>query len=137
MAIGLHPHAAQNSTFPDNLLLDPRINPTLTALIVIVQAILLNRSVTRHNLFSKTSYLPALMYAVLASMFSPFLTLNPVLFCNFFLVWLIDRILFLYRGANVLRITFDMGLAVGAGSLFYYPFLLIFPVTWLDRKSVV
>src|SRR3546814_20870105 len=68
MAIGLHPPAAQNSTFPYNLLLDPRINATLTALIVIVQAILLNRSITRHNLFSKTSYLPALMYAVLASM---------------------------------------------------------------------
>src|SRR3546814_3907016 len=25
-----------------------------------------------------------------------------------------------------------MGLAVGAGSLFYYPFLLIFPVTWFS-----
>src|SRR5690606_31471003 len=91
-----------------------------------------NRSITRHNLFSKPSYLPALMYVVLASMFNPFLTLTPVLICNFFVLWLIDRILFLYRGANVLRITFDMGLAIGAGSLFYYPFLLIFPVTWFS-----
>src|SRR3546814_11095816 len=72
MAIGLHPPAAQNSTFPYNLLLDPRINATLTALIVIVQAILLNRSITRLTLFSKTSYLPALLYPVLPIMFTPF-----------------------------------------------------------------
>lgn len=132
IAIILYPPASQGGVFPYNLLSDPGINVSLTALIVFVQAILLNRSITRHNLFSKTSYLPALMYAVLASMFSPFLTLNPVLLCNFFLLWLVDRIFFLYRGANVLRITFDMGLAIGAGSLFYYPFLLIFPVTWFS-----
>ncbi|QEC52094.1 hypothetical protein EDD80_11755 [Anseongella ginsenosidimutans] len=132
IAIIVHSPGSQEGFFPLNLLSDPRVNVCLTALVIFSQAILLNRSITRHNLFSKTSYLPALMYAVLASMFSPFLTLNPVLICNFFLLWLIDRIFFLYRGANVLRITFDMGLAIGAGSLFYYPFFLIFPVTWFS-----
>src|SRR3546814_20612693 len=76
MAIGLHPPAAQNSTFPYNLLLDPRLNVTLTDLIVILQPILLNRSITRHNLSSKPSYISALLYAVLASLFSHFLMLN-------------------------------------------------------------
>src|SRR3546814_99134 len=78
MAIGLHPPAAQNSTFPYNLLLDTRINTTLPALIVIVQAILLNRRITQNNTFSTTYYLPALMYAVLASMFCLFLTFIPL-----------------------------------------------------------
>lgn len=132
IAIFTEPPGGAGGYFPLKILADPRVNVCLTALIVFAQAVLLNRSITRHNLFSKTSYLPALMYVVLASMFSPFLTLNPVLICNFFLLWLIDRIFFLYRGANVLRITFDMGLAIGFGSLFYYPFLLIFPAVWFS-----
>ncbi len=131
-AVVLDPPDAPGGYFPMGFLSDPRINVSLSALVIVVQALLLNRSITRHNLFSKTSYLPALMYVVLASMFNPFLTLTPVLICNFFVLWIIDRIFFLYRGANVLRITYDMGLAIGAGSLFYYPFLLIFPGIWVS-----
>src|SRR3546814_19142865 len=57
-----------------SLLANPRINVCLAALVVFGQALLVNRSITRHNLFSKTSYLPALIYVVLARMFIPFLT---------------------------------------------------------------
>lgn len=130
IALLLDPSPDLTYWFPFGLVSDQRANISITAVIVFFQAILLNRSITRHNLFNKTSYLPALMYVVLASMFSSFLAFSPLLICNFFLLWLMDRIFFLYRGANVLRIAFDMGLIVGGGSLFYYPFLLLFPGIW-------
>lgn len=116
--------------FQFDLLSNPVYNILITALVVFVQAVIFGRIITRHNFFNKTSFLPELMFAVLCSMFTPFLTFSPIVFCNFFLLWILDRIFSLYRTQYTLKSVFDMGFIIALGSLLYFPFLFIFPIVW-------
>lgn len=124
------PYADFLRKFNLDFISDLRANLLVTGLVVFVQGIILNRIITFNNLFQRSSYLPALMYVVLASMYPPFLTFTPVTLCNFFLLWFLDRMFCLYRGGNILRVMFDMGMIVGIASAFYYPFLYLSPVIW-------
>ncbi|UKJ08211.1 DUF6427 family protein [Solitalea lacus] len=116
--------------FQFNFLSNPVNNILITSVVVFIQAVIFGRIITRHNFFNKTTFLPELMYVVVCSMFTEFLTFSPIVFCNFFLLWILDKIFSLYRTQSTLQSVFDMGFIIGLGSLLYFPFLFIFPIVW-------
>jgi hypothetical protein len=57
-------------------------NVFFASIVILIQAILLNRIINHHNLLGKPSFLPALMYVTNSAILTPFLVLSPTLLCN-------------------------------------------------------
>ncbi|TAH03343.1 MAG: beta-carotene 15,15'-monooxygenase [Sphingobacteriales bacterium] len=103
-------------------------NITLTALLIFLQAFLFNLIVNKHNLLGKQTYLPALLYVVFCSLLVPFLTLSVPLVCNFFILYIFNKLLQIYKQPDAIAPLFDIGLVIGLATIIYYPlaFLLFF-----------
>lgn len=124
------------------------LNMLLAAALVLAQALWLNYIVNYYNLLSKPSFLPALMYVTAASLFTPFLTLSAPLICNFLVIWMLHKLMLFYKSADVKSTTYDLGMIVALGSIFYLPYiyfflviiigLLIFrPFDWRDWAAAI
>ncbi|WP_069659611.1 DUF6427 family protein [Arcticibacter eurypsychrophilus] len=94
------------------------------------QSLLLNRIVNNYNLLPKPTFLPALMFMTMSALLPSFLILSQVLIANFFMLWLIEKFLSIYRKDKAISVIFDMGMIVGAGTLVYFPFLAMLPLLW-------
>lgn len=112
--------------------LNPEANVLLTLVFTLIQALFLNIVANSFGLFSKPSYLPALMYVALASLLLPFLVLSPIIVCNFISIWLIQKLLMLHRSTDVRGIMFDLGVIVALGSLIYFPFVAMLAMLWVS-----
>jgi hypothetical protein len=80
--------------------LSPFVNVFLAAVIVFIQAILLNQLCSYYNLLGKPSFLPALMYVVVSGLFTPFLVLTSPLICNFLVIAMLYKLFDLYKGSD-------------------------------------
>jgi hypothetical protein len=107
------------------------VNMALAGILVFIQALLLNYIVNFYNLLSKPSFLPALMYVTVASLFTPFLTLSPPLICNFLVIWMLYKVLAFYKSTDVKANAYDLGMIVAVGSIFYLPFIYFFLIIWI------
>ncbi|WP_026905496.1 DUF6427 family protein [Pedobacter glucosidilyticus] len=114
----------------DNLL-TPFTNITLAGLVVFVQALWFNRIVNNFNIIGKSTFLPALVYVVSSSIFTPFLFLSPPLVCNFFLLFILYRILSSVKDTAFVAIMFDLGLATAVATIFYFPFIGMILLLWI------
>lgn len=76
------------------------LNMALAAVIVLIQALLLNYLVNYYNLLNKSTFLPALMYITVSGLFTPFLTLSAPLICNFLVIWMLFKMFELYKGGG-------------------------------------
>ena len=104
----------------------------LAILLLVVQSIMLNDTVTKSQILNRNNYLPSLLYLVLMSSCPSLLTLHPVLFANFFLIIAVGRILTIFRQENIFSHVFDTGFLIGIASLFYFPAILLFPFVWIS-----
>lgn len=114
--------------YPENI--SPQANVLITLGLTIIQALLINTIVNRFNLVGRSSFLPALMYMTLASLMLPFLVLSPILICNFLTIWMLDKLLSIYRRAEIKPLMFDLGMIVALGSLVYFPFIVMLLLLW-------
>lgn len=112
--------------------LSPEVNVCIAGILVLTQAILLNTLVNYYNLLGRSTSLPALMYIVISSLFTPFLVLSPPLICNFLVIWMLYKLLTLYKGIDAKSTAFDLGMIVALGSLIYLPFIYLFLVIWIS-----
>jgi len=109
----------------------PLLNLFAAALLVFIQALLLNNLVNNYNLLGKPTFLPALMYVTVSSLFTPFLVLTPPLFCNFLVIWMLFKLLGLYKSKDSKSTAYDLGLIVATGSIVYLPFIYFFLLIWI------
>lgn len=122
----LDPLIWDTSTWLDAGFISPEANVLIALLLTLLQALYLNRIINWYNLYGKSSYLPALMYVTLSSLMLPFLVLSPALICNFLSIWMLGRLLSIYKESDVKAVMFDLGFVVAAGSLIYFPFVCMF-----------
>ncbi|GGG73625.1 hypothetical protein GCM10007415_01230 [Parapedobacter pyrenivorans] len=113
---------------PENI--SPQANVLITLVLTIVQALLINTVINRFNLVGRSSFLAALMYMTLASLMLPFLVLSPILICNFLTIWMLDKLLSIYRRTEIKSLMFDLGMIVALGSLVYFPFIIMLLLLW-------
>lgn len=109
----------------------PVFNMFLAGVLVLGQAVLLNYLVNHHNLLSKPTFLPGLMYVTLTALFTPFMTLSAPLICNFLVIWMLFKLLSFYKSDDVKSIAYDLGIIVAIGSLIYFPFIFLFLSIWV------
>ncbi|MGJ1284372.1 DUF6427 family protein [Sphingobacterium spiritivorum] len=112
--------------------LAPQSNVLTTLALTLIQAFLLNRLMNNFNFLGKPSFVTALMYMTLASLFIPFLVLSPTLICNFISIWMLSKLFNIYHHQDIKGIMFDLGMIVGIGSLVYFPFIVMFILLWIS-----
>ncbi|NVO02878.1 MAG: hypothetical protein HXX09_09290 [Bacteroidetes bacterium] len=98
------------------------------------QTIILNNLATDHELPSKNTYLPALVYIVLMSSSVNAFPIHPVLFSNFFLLLALNIIFELYGKSESFVDILNISLLISLASLFYFPcifFLLLFWIAFI------
>ena len=103
----------------------------LAGCLVYGQALLINYLVNYHNLLGRSTFLPALMYVTASSLFTPFLMLSAPLVCNFLVIWMLFKLFSFYKGEDIKSTSYDLGMIVAVGTLFYLPFIYMFLVIWL------
>lgn len=110
--------------------LTPSGNVFWSAVLVLAQAIWFNYLVNNNNLLGKPSFLPALLYLTVSSLFPSFLMLSAPLICNFLLIWMLQKLLHFYKTEEATSTAYDLGLIVGIGTLIYFPFISLFLAIW-------
>ncbi|RYD76869.1 MAG: class A beta-lactamase-related serine hydrolase [Sphingobacteriales bacterium] len=109
----------------------PGVNVFLAGLIVIGQALLLNYLVNFYNLLGRSTFLPALMYVTLTSLFAPFMTMSAPLICNFLLIWMLFKLFSFYKSDDAKSTAYDLGMIVAIGSIIYFPYIYLFLSIWI------
>ena len=127
----VEPFARLFISVPYEYMLSPELNVFIAGVVVLVQAILINTLVNYYNLLGRSTFLPALMYIVISGLFTPFLVLSAPLICNFLLIWMLHKLLGLYKGDDAKSTAYDVGMIVAVGSLIYLPFIYFFLAVWI------
>ena len=97
----------------------------LSAILVVVQALVLNILLIRHKAYNESTYVPSLFYMLLANAFYDFYTLSPVVLCLTFLILALRNLFRLIYGAGNDETIFFLGLNIGIAALFYLPAIAI------------
>ena len=100
--------------------------------LTLVQAFIFNKIINSYNLIGKPTFVPALIYVTVSSLFTPFVLLSPVLVCNFLVLLMIEKYLSIYRRDDVRSVMFDLGMIVAVGTLIYFPFIAMMVLLWIS-----
>ncbi len=111
--------------------LSPLANVSVAIVVMFLQALFFNKIINKHGILGKSTFLPAACYIIVCSVFTPFLTFTPPLLCNFFLLFIFNKILLEYKNSNSIAAMFDLGLVVALGTLFYFPFVGFILLLWI------
>ncbi len=106
----------------------PWLNTFIAFLLITSEAFVLNYIITKNEVLTKQSYLPALFYILFISNNNAMLTLYPPLFANLFLLFAINKLLSSYRKDVAFSQVFDAGLLVSIATLFYFPSVIFLPL---------
>ena len=72
-------------------------------------------------MIAKPSYLPAMAYILITSLFIEWNHFSAPLLINAFLIWIFYRIMILYNVATAGNVIFNIGLLLGIVTMLYYP----------------
>jgi hypothetical protein len=98
----------------------------LSVILISIEALWLDRLVSKFEVLYKRSSLAALFYVVLMSLFAETRELHPVILVNGILLLVLDRGFSLYKTETPMRLVFDLGVSLAVASLFYFPCIIIF-----------
>ena len=98
-------------------------NYLLAALLVVVQAFMFNAMLLRFKAYNESTYVPALIYMLLANIFYDFFTISPVLLSLTFIILALRNLFRCISGAGTDETVFFLGLLTGVAALFYLPAL--------------
>lgn len=110
----------------------------LTALLIIAGAFISNAVFNRHEFYNVPVYVPAVMYAMTASVLSVIQLSMPLLLANIFLLAGLNRQLQVFRQSRVLAEYFEGGFWFGMAAVFFPPYLVLaaglWVTTWVTRS---
>jgi len=87
------------------------------------QAVSFNKLVNELRLMQKPNYLTGMSYLLVTSLFSEWNILSSPLIINTLLIWVWAKMSGLYNDANPKRSLFNIGIAIGLSTFFYFPSL--------------
>ncbi|MFC2120146.1 hypothetical protein ACFLTI_00970 [Bacteroidota bacterium] len=91
----------------------------VTAILVVSQAILINKLNRKFLILTVNSYLPGVLFILISGSLMPLHIVQPILFSGFFLLLTIDQIFSSLKKEKALDVYFNAGLLIFVGSLFY------------------
>jgi hypothetical protein len=118
-----------------NLLIAGIKNPTLITFISFIlifsEALLVNYIVEKNEIINTNTYLPALVYITIMSLQPTMLTLSPIIISNLFMLLALHKLMHTYRKETAYSETFDTGLFISIGCLFYTPSIIFILLIWI------
>ena len=109
----------------------PYVYSVVTFLLLIIQAIGLNKIANNLKLHKQNNYLTGMSYLLITSLFSEWFSLSAPLIVNTFLIWIWSKLCNLYKNPTPKATIFNIGLATGLSAFIYFPsltFLLLIMV---------
>ncbi|MBL7828602.1 MAG: hypothetical protein JNJ57_18350 [Saprospiraceae bacterium] len=110
---------------------DPFYSALMAAVLVFIQAVLVNNLADQFRLLGDRSWLPGYAYAVVATLLPEFLFLSPALVAATFIAWSLRFLFFTYKAPKDAMLVFDAALWLSAASLFFPQTLLVFPAFFI------
>jgi len=95
------------------------------------QAIIFNAVLVENPFFSKSVFLPALIYVILMSHNPLHLTMHPMLLANFFLIFSLRNLLNTYEKQEAFRESLNASFWVAIATLFYLPAIYLLLLIWI------
>jgi hypothetical protein len=114
----------------DFFIFSDTINVLVAFVLLLLQAIVFNAVLVENPLFSKSVFLPALIYVILMSHNPANLILHPALIANFFLIFSLKNLYSTYEKKEALREAFNASFWVALASLFYLPAIYMMVLIW-------
>jgi Family of unknown function (DUF6427) len=101
----------------------PFIYPLITFVLLYSQAVSFNKLTNELRLIQKPNYLVAMAYLLVTSLFAEWNMLSAPLIINTFLIWVWARMSSLINDPNPKTSLFNIGIAIGLSTFFYFPSL--------------
>ena len=115
-----------------NLINFTPLAPIIFALILLViESYILIRLNFKFIFIENKTYLPSVIFLILASSVSSFQTLHPLLIGNLFLLLAIDKTFVIDKKRDKLKRYFESGFLLGLGAIFYPNIYIFIVVIWL------
>lgn len=102
----------------------PRTQAVLAILIIFLQAVSLNYILNRNRLSLRPNLFPGVFYILFVSIAREYLSLNPILLGNVFIIIVLVNLFKTYRIAQCSGAIFNIGFFIAMASSFYFPYLL-------------
>ena len=109
----------------------PWLNVLTALLILTFQAVYFNKITSDFNFYPRSTYVPALIYGVVLSVFPQYLFLSPFLILNFFVLWALQKMFSIYKSNIPIQTQFDIGILIGVACLFYFPLVWMVVVAFV------
>jgi len=106
------------------------LSKIVTLVLLIFIALWLSMMNTKFILMEKRSYLPAIIYLLIASSYLPLQQINPAVFASVFLVFSIEIMLDSYKKEGLALEFFQAALFISIGTLFYARAAFLMFVVW-------
>ncbi len=104
----------------------------ITMTIWIIHGFLLVRLNTKFLFINGRTYLPAAIFILSGCFIADLQSLNPVIISSIFLLIAIERLIDSYRNTNISFSSFDAGLLIGTGTLFYLNLGFFLLLVWIS-----
>jgi len=101
----------------------PVIYPLIAFFLLYTQAISFNKLVNDHRLMQRPNYLTGMSYLLITSLFMEWNMLSSPLIINTLLIWVWAQMSGLYSNPNPKTALFNIGIAIGVATFFYFPAL--------------
>ncbi|MCP9751764.1 DUF6427 family protein [Ferruginibacter sp. HRS2-29] len=99
----------------------PVIYSILSFLLIFIQALSFNTIVNTQRMLQRPTYLVGMSYLLITSLFGDWFGLSAPLIVNTFLIWVWSKLCFLHTDPAPKTTVFNIGLAIGVATFFYYP----------------
>ncbi|MFV0375725.1 MAG: DUF6427 family protein [Mangrovibacterium sp.] len=103
----------------------------LAMVLAVLLAFFILKLNTSYSFIRVRSFLPSIIFVLIASGVTSLHCLHPVYFGALFLLLAANRIFGAYEKDQVNRNAFDAGFYIGLGSLFYFNLIFFFPMVWI------
>ena len=107
--------------FLESLKLPLIVYSLLTFMLIFGQALLFNRICNAQKMIAKPTYLPAMAFILVTSLFVEWSQFSAPLLINTFLIWIFYRIMLLYNLPQAGSVVFNIGLLLGITTMLYHP----------------
>lgn len=101
----------------------PIVYSLIIFVLVYTQAVSFNSLVNNRRLMQKPNYLPAMCYLLISSFFIEWNVLSAPMLINTLLIWVWAKMSTIYNSQHAKSTLFNMGLAIGVTTFFYFPSL--------------
>ncbi|MBC7829454.1 MAG: hypothetical protein H7122_17035 [Chitinophagaceae bacterium] len=107
--------------FLQSFQLPPVLYSLLAFLLLFGQALLFNRICNAQKMIAKPTYLPAMAFILVSSLFVEWNQFSAPLIINVFLIWIFYRMMLLYNIPKAGNVIYNIGLLLGIVSMLYHP----------------